>query len=237
MPEYFDQYARDYDRIQPVKTEMYRFYHKLALDLIPFEPEQPFTFVDLGCGTGNFLKIVLERFTASKAFAVDLSPQMLSNTEEKLSAVAARTQFIQHDLNAALPKNLIDLDMVVAFSALHHLPDDRKRTICDEVYAALKPGGSLLLVDAMYVPYSRDVWHRGRERENAARSRRFEQAGIEESEFEQHDHARQSLDETSPERDRISTLDEQMTNLRTAGFSEIDHVWHFWMEHLVVARK
>ena len=37
LTAYFDQYARDYDRVQPVKIEMYRFYHQLALDLVPFE--------------------------------------------------------------------------------------------------------------------------------------------------------------------------------------------------------
>ncbi len=237
MTEYFDQYAHDYDRIQPVKIEMYRFYHELALDLVPYSSDQPFRFADLGSGTGNFLSMVLERFPASTAMALDLSQRMLSASESKLGVSSGRVQFIQHDLNESFPAELTDLDMVVAFSAIHHLPDERKQAICHEIYAALKPGGTLLLADAMYVPYSEDVWRSGREREESSRSRRFSEAGIRQHEFDEHEEAKSGLDEASPERDRISTLDQQLTNLREAGFSKIDHVWHFWMEHLVIARK
>ncbi len=237
MAEFFDQYARDYDRIQPVKIEMYRFYHQLALDLVPFEQDQPFRFADLGCGTGNFLSMVLERFPASMAFALDLSDEMLGLASAKLGEDAERVWSVQHDLNDQLPGDLAELDMVVAFSALHHLPDDRKRSIVDEIFAALRPGGWLLMADAMYVPYSEEVWSRGKGREESERSARFSESGISETELEGHEHVKQALDEASPERDRISTLESQLTNLRDAGFSQVDHVWHFWMEHLVFARK
>lgn len=237
MSRYFDQYARDYDRIQPVKIEMYRFYHQLALDLIPFERDQAFKFADLGCGTGNFLSMVLDRFPVSMAIALDLSEQMLSVTESKLGAAAQRVHFMQHDLNNPLPAELADLDMIVAFSALHHLPDLRKRVICDEIHSALKPSGMVLLADAMYVSYSAETWTGGREREAATRDRRFAESGISQDEFDRYEMAKQELDEASPERDRISTLDMQLANLHEAGFSSVDHVWHFWMEHLVIARK
>ncbi len=237
MTEYFEQYASDYDRVQPVKIEMYDFYHRLALDLVPFDTDEPFRFADLGCGTGNFLSMLLERFAVSDGFALDLSEAMIDLASEKIGDSSDRVQFVQHDLGDPLPVELAELDMVVAFSVLHHLTDERKRAICGEIFSALKPGGWLLLVDAMYAPYSSDVWDRGRERERSARAQRFEEAGILQAELDRHEHAKSALDESSPERDRISTLDEQMQNLRDAGFSSIDRVWHFWMEHLVVARK
>lgn len=237
MTRYFDQYAQDYDRIQPVKIEMYGFYHQLALDLVPFAPDQPFLFADLGCGTGNFLSMVLDRFPMSKALGLDLSAEMLSETGRKIGRLSDRVPLIRHDLNDALPADLSDLDMIVAFSALHHLPDQRKQSIVGEIYSALKPGGWLLLADAMYVPYSEDVWSRGHRREESERSRRFAESGISTSDFDRYELAKRALDEASPERDRISSLEQQLTNLSDAGFASVDHVWQFWMEHLVIARK
>lgn len=235
MPGYFDRFAKDYDRIQPVKIEMYRFYHQLALDLVPFEPDSSFRVADLGCGTGTFLGMLVERFPKAKAIAIDLHNDMLEESEKKLSD--NQVEFVRHDLNDPLPDATSNMDLIVAFSSLHHLSDERKESIVHEIHRALKPGGYLLIADAMYVSYSEQVWSRGRVREQVARSKRFADAGIEQNELHSHEHAKQALEAESPERDRISTLQSQLTNLREAGFSQVDHVWHFFMEHLLIARK
>ena len=33
----FATFAEDYDRLQPLRIEMYQFYHDLALDFVPFD--------------------------------------------------------------------------------------------------------------------------------------------------------------------------------------------------------
>ncbi|MDE0687045.1 MAG: hypothetical protein OXI61_02650 [Candidatus Poribacteria bacterium] len=38
----FSTYAQDYDRLQPLRIEMYQFYHELALDMVPFDTEDEF---------------------------------------------------------------------------------------------------------------------------------------------------------------------------------------------------
>ncbi len=235
MTGYFDKYAADYDRIQPVKIEMYRFYHELALSLVPFERDEAFRIADIGCGTGTFLQMLFERFPRTNGLGLDLSPQMLDAAKEKLSGLQVR--FLQHDLTERLPDEIGKVDLIVAFSALHHLPDDRKRSIAGEIFSALKPGGYLFLADAMFVSYDESVWKMGREREEIARLNRLADAGVDRADYDRYEEAKNRLDASSPERDRISSLDSQLANLRDVGFSKINHVWHFWMEHLVIAQK
>ena len=49
----FFTYAQDYDRLQPLQVEMYQFYHELAVDMIPFDTEDEFQMLELGCGPGS----------------------------------------------------------------------------------------------------------------------------------------------------------------------------------------
>ena len=58
----FSTRAEDYDRLQPIRIEMFEFYHNLALDFIPFDDQAEFRMLDLGCGTGIFLNCVLMKY-------------------------------------------------------------------------------------------------------------------------------------------------------------------------------
>ena len=46
-----------------------------------------------------------------------------------------------------------------------------------------------------------------------------------------------AIEEDSPEKDRIADFTKQIEWLREAGFGSVDHIWHFWMEHFIIARK
>lgn len=49
---------------------------KLAMDLLPFA--QAASWLDIGCGSGVFQKLVLEKYPVIKSLGIDLSPQMIS---------------------------------------------------------------------------------------------------------------------------------------------------------------
>lgn len=238
MSEHYAEYAGDdYDRIQPVKIEHYAFYHDLAFDYIPFEPDSAFRYLDLGCGTGVFLTRVLEAYPRATCLALDFSDAMLETVSRKNTDRLDRLALQQRDLETGLPADVGTFDLVASFSTIHHLTDDGKRRVFEEVHDALSPGGWFLLMDAMIVHFDDDVWRLGRERNARRQQERFAAAGIDLDAHRKAQDRKRALADDSPERDRIARLADQLDWLRDAGFASVDHVWHYWMEHLIIARK
>src|SRR6202034_4907519 len=50
----------------------------MMAELLPFAVDEPFTFVDLGAGTGAAARTVLDHFPAAHAILADYSPQMMA---------------------------------------------------------------------------------------------------------------------------------------------------------------
>ncbi len=234
---YFGQHARDYDRLQPLRIEMYELYHDLALDFVPFDNNAEFRMLDLGCGTGTFLNAILERYPKAQCVALDYSPEMLDVARQKTAAHAERVALHQRDLNRGLPEGLGSFELVSAFSALHHLTDENKLRLLGQICDVLVPGGWLFLIDAMSVHFNDDVFSLGRARSRRRLEERFAQAGIDIHELDTLEEEKRMLGDDAPDRDRIAPLSAHLDWLSQAGFRSVDHVWHFWMEHFIIARK
>ena len=59
---YFATVADSYDRLQPVLSPPYGPGLDMLVALIPFAKDEKFEFVELGCGTGEPSRKVLEHF-------------------------------------------------------------------------------------------------------------------------------------------------------------------------------
>jgi tRNA (cmo5U34)-methyltransferase len=103
-------------------------------------PAEPRTVLDLGCGDGRLAALVLEsRPTVDRVVAVDLSPPMLDRARERFTD-ERRVEVRRFDLADSL-EPLGAFDVIVSGFAIHHLEDDRKRSLFAEVAAQLQPGG------------------------------------------------------------------------------------------------
>lgn len=234
----FTKYSgEDYDRLQPVRIEMYNFYHDLALDFLPFEAEESFRMLDLGCGTGRFIASVLDRHTESRCLAFDYSEKMLRYAAEKTEEQSGRVEFRQRDLNEGLPTGLGTFRIVSSFSAIHHLTHENKRRIFQQIFEVLEPGGWFFFIDPMSIHFENDVYRLCKQRDERRRRERYELAGLDWAEEKRVVGMTSQVGQDSPERDRIAPLASQLDWLREAGFKSVDHIWHFWMEHFVIARK
>jgi SAM-dependent methyltransferase len=117
-------------------------------DLIEYRCPSDFYFLELGCGTGFFSKLILETFISSRAILVDGSAQMLE---------AARVQIAAHNDRAmCIHKRFESLDwtsferkfhMVFSALAIHHLPDSAKWKLFEQINRALQPGGCFIYLD------------------------------------------------------------------------------------------
>jgi tRNA (cmo5U34)-methyltransferase len=103
-------------------------------------PAEPRSVLDLGCGDGRLAALVLESCpTIDRVVAVDLSPPMLARARERFDG-DQRVDIRSFDLGDSI-EPLGSFDVIVSGFAIHHLLDDRKRSLFAEVATQLHPGG------------------------------------------------------------------------------------------------
>jgi tRNA (cmo5U34)-methyltransferase len=103
-------------------------------------PARPRSVLDLGCGDGRLAALVLESCpTIDRVVAVDLSPPMLARARQRFDG-DGRVDVRSFDLADPI-EPLGNFDVIVSGFAIHHLEDDRKRSLFAEVAAQLHPGG------------------------------------------------------------------------------------------------
>ena len=96
-------------------------------------------FLDLGTGAGRLITLLLEQDPAREGVGLDSSALMLESARERFRA-DERVSLIHHDLVEPLP-DVGTFDAVVSSLAIHHLEDQRKRSLYAEAYDRLAPGG------------------------------------------------------------------------------------------------
>lgn len=185
--------------------------------LLPFAEQQPFTFLDLGAGTGRLSRAILGRYPNAVAILADFSVQMMGAGESEMQPFAGRYQYVEFDMSAgdwpaAIPQTA---DAVVTSLFVHHLPDERKQGLFTEIFARLVPGGWSLNYDPVRTEdrVVQAVWERVNDRENPeAAHRRLHPTAQERARHENHVRF-------------IIPLDQQLGYLRSAGFEGVDAYW------------
>jgi ubiquinone/menaquinone biosynthesis C-methylase UbiE len=130
----------EFDRIallSEAHPDVGNFYHRYLLGLLPPHCER---VLEIGCGTGEFTRLLAQR--ARSVVAVDLSPQMLRLAREQ-STEHSNIEYMAGDvMQLELPSE--SFDCVVSIATLHHLP--LKQALM-KMKDALKPGGLLVVHD------------------------------------------------------------------------------------------
>src|SRR5579872_3558878 len=103
--------------------------------------------LDLGCGTGRFLREVKNNYPRLAVTALDLSPFYLDMARENL-APWSRTDFLEAPAESVpLPDGSVDV--VTSIFLFHELPVKQRREVVREMARLLKPGGAVILVDSI----------------------------------------------------------------------------------------
>ena len=118
--------------------ERYRAEHRRFMAaLLPFGPQETFTFLDLGAGTGAASRTILDVHPGGTAILADFSAEMMRAGEREMRPYSGRYRYVEFDMSAggewpaAIP---VALDAVVTSMCVHHLPDERKRA-CSPRYS------------------------------------------------------------------------------------------------------
>ena len=99
--------------------------------------------LDIGCGTGEFERLVLCEHPEHRMVGVDLSAKMLEIARQKCQGYSNVTLCIASA--SALPFPDRSFDLVVSASALHYF--DQLAVSLAEMQRVVKPGGSVVILD------------------------------------------------------------------------------------------
>jgi ubiquinone/menaquinone biosynthesis C-methylase UbiE len=94
--------------------------------------------LEIGCGRGVGIELILERFGADTVDAFDLDPRMVARARARLSAYGPRVRVWVGDAGAISAADAT-YDAVFDFGIIHHVPAWRGPLA--EVHRVLKPNG------------------------------------------------------------------------------------------------
>lgn len=109
--------------------------------------------LDLGCGNGHLLSLVLAHCSAATGVGLDFSPTMLEQAQERFAA-DGRVTLVEHNLDDPLP-DLGAFDCILSSFAIHHCTHHRKRQLYAEVFTRLEPGGNFCNLEHVSSPTQR----------------------------------------------------------------------------------
>lgn len=196
------EYLAQADRI-PHRTEG-------EAELLQCLPSRVDRVLDLGSGDGRLLALVKLARPDAHAVALDFSATMIARLRDRFADDSAVT-IVAHDLDRRLPALLDDFDVVVSSFAIHHLADARKRTLYEEIYLALRPGG--LFCNLEHVASATPWLH---------------------EEFLARLNVEPADEDPS---NKLLDLGTQLEWLRAIGFADVDCLWKWRELALLVGRK
>ena len=133
----FNQQAATYD--SDIKGQHARSLYPVILKKLSEIPYH--TALDLGCGTGEIMRLILQQSKDKSLYGIDLSEKMLEIANEKLGS---HVNLILGD-SEQLPFSDSFFDVVYCNDSFHHYPTPDK--VLSEVCRVLKPSGVFVMCD------------------------------------------------------------------------------------------
>lgn len=217
---YFGSMHESYDSL--IRRAVPR-YDEMVDRLITYLPDRADRILELGCGTGNLTRRLLDRYPNAVLTSVDASPEMIDITRARTTTHAARLHLTCarfEDFQAA-PASF---DLVVSSLSLHHVID--KAALYGRIASWLPHGGTFAFADqllgatpevqarhwTLWLAFCREPGH-------------CTEADID------------SLTEHSRNHDHYVPLEQHFTMLTAAGFTNRDCTWRNGMYAVVLAQR
>jgi tRNA (cmo5U34)-methyltransferase len=176
------------------------------LDCVPQTVQR---ILDLGTGDGRLLALLKLDRPHAKGIALDFSSVMLAAAKQRF-VNDDTIEIIEHNFDDVLP-NLGKFDVVVSSFAIHHVTDDRKRSLYAEVFNVLEPGG--IFCNLEHVASPTPQLH------------------------EQFLHKIGYTPETEDPSNQLLDVETQLKWFRELGFIDVDCYWKWWEMALLVGIK
>jgi ubiquinone/menaquinone biosynthesis C-methylase UbiE len=140
----FDRWSATYNRsimqrlfFRPVHSKMFSL-------LLEYGPKAPDYLIDVGCGTGRFLRAASARWPEAQLYGVDPAAGMVSEASRLNPNVEIKLATAE-----ALPFPDQAADIGVSSLSFHHWADHQKGV--QEIARVLRPGGFFCLADHTFL--------------------------------------------------------------------------------------
>jgi ubiquinone/menaquinone biosynthesis C-methylase UbiE len=145
--------ARHYDAILNTATlGIYPFFIREAVELMDIKPQD--RILDMAAGTGRNACLMIKKLSPQgEIVGVDISREMVSQFRKKC-ANYPNVKILHDRIDRALYAGG-KFDKVLISFALHGFPHQVRKIIIENAFAALKTGGSFLILDYNTFSYSR----------------------------------------------------------------------------------
>lgn len=140
----------DFDKIallNQARWDHNNHYHFFLLAQLPSKGK---TVLEIGCGTGEFSRLLAQRF--DQVIAIDLSPNMIKVAKQHSQHFDNINFQVADILQWQFP--LEKFDAIASIATLHHLPLTQ---LLPKLKATLNPGGKLVILDLVKYEYPKDI--------------------------------------------------------------------------------
>lgn len=143
---FFDRWSLSYDR-ERLQQSTYAPIHDEVLRRLA--EAGPGRILDLGCGTGQLTKRMIDTFPGAGVVGADLSPGMLTKAADRLSAERTGGAVLVRSDAQRLPFAANSFDVITCTESFHWYAD--QAATMESLRDLLVPGGRLLLASVATV--------------------------------------------------------------------------------------
>jgi ubiquinone/menaquinone biosynthesis C-methylase UbiE len=112
--------------------------------------EQGIKFLDIGCGNGNLIIQLAQKFSKSKFVGVNPDRFGIEAAEKTIEKLGLEQQITVENVGGQDLSYREEFDMATMVVTLHEIPPEVRSKAIEKVYRALKSGGQFLILDLMY---------------------------------------------------------------------------------------
>jgi len=119
-------------------------------ELVPFDGDAAFRFMDVGCGYGALSKYLLETFPGATAVCHDGSAAMADLGGQRMKELEGRFEYVVSDFSKKDWSRVAEgeFDLVVSCNAIHNVRvGDVIKDIYEEIFGRLRSGGRFFNLD------------------------------------------------------------------------------------------